>query len=426
MKESSDIVACFCDHGLFLPMALTLGKQLKKVYYWSPQERTLPLIADGMVGDGFDEIERVDSPWEVKDECQLYVFPDVGFSGLQKELRSQGKPVWGHNGGDVIETSRGKFMEMVERLGMDVAPYEIITGLKNLRLHLKDKSDKWVKISKWRGDWETLHWRSWREDEATLDEYAFKMGPAKDLITFYVFDEIETDLEDGIDTYCIDGQWPKTVIHGMEKKDKSFLCSVQPLTDIHESVSHVNELMGPELAKFGYRGFFSSEVRIAGEKSYFIDPTCRAASPPSQVMAELFGNLGDIIWQGANGNCVEPEATATYGVQALITCDRGPDEWAILELPERLKPYVRCGFATEIDGRLCIPPHQLGHMLGWLVATGDTVSDAIESLKERAKELPCGVDCDVQSLACLLMEAAEAKSQGISIGGNIPKPEVVL
>jgi hypothetical protein len=171
---------------------------------------------------------------------------------------------------------------------------------------------------------------------------------------------------------------------------------------------------------------FSSEVRIADDQNFFIDPTCRAASPPSQVMAELFGNLGDIIWYGANGICIEPEPTAKFGVQALLTQDRDPDEWSALEIPEKLKPYVRCGFACEIDDRLCIPPHPLGKMIGWLIATGNSVAEAIDSLKDHAAGLPDGIGCDVKSLASLLVEAKDARKEGIVIASRLPRPEVVL
>lgn len=423
----SNVVCAVIDNGLFLPIAQKLGEQFKHVYFWSPWEGVAPKMQHGLIGDGFENLERVPDIWGIKKKCDLFVFPDVGFSGLQRELVSQGYPVWGHHGSDELETKRGLFLEQLEEVGMLVPKYQVVTGITALKEHLRNEEDKWVKMSKWRGDWETFHWRDWKHDEAALDGYAYRFGPAKELMKFYVFDAIETDIEDGIDTYCIDGQFPKTVMHGIECKDRSYLCSVQAMEDIDERVRIVPEKFGPVLGSYGYRGFFSCEVRIKDENSYFIDPTCRAASPPSQVMTELFENLGEIIWEGANGNLVEPEPTAQFGVQALIRADRDPDEWEVLDVPNEIRQWLKCGFACEIDGRICIPPHVLGGMIGWLTATGDTMEDAIDNLKAYAKELPDGLDCDVDSLAKLLQQADEAAEQGITFTSQeIPKPEVVL
>lgn len=427
MKETSDVVACVIDHGLFLPIAQKLAEQYKHVYWWSPWDDGFPKLEHGMVGDGFDNITRVKNIWKVKSKCDLFVFPDVGFDGLQSELTSQGYPVWGHHGGDQLESMRGLFMETVKEVGMEVPTFETITGITALREFLKDKKDKWIKISRWRGDWETLHWRDWSHDEMTLDKYAYRLGPLKDHLKFYVFDPIDTDIEDGIDTYCINGKWPKTVMHGMECKDRSYLCSVQPLEDIDERVRIVTDKFGDVLARYGYRGFFSCEVRIQGDTSYFIDPTCRAASPPSQVMTELFSNLGEIIWGGANGELVEPEPSAEFGVQSLISCEREKGEWKVLDIPPELKQWVKCGYACEIDGRLCIPPNPLENALGWLTATGDSIQSAISSLKEHCEALPDGFKCDVDSMAHLLKEAHEAQEEGIELTEQpIPEPKVVL
>lgn len=427
MKPVEEVVACIVDKGLFLPIALKLGEQFKKVYYWTPWDDVAPKMEKGVIGDGFEGIERVANYLDVKSKVDLFIFLDVGFNGEQRDLLRQGFPVWGHHGAGELETQRGLFLETLEEVGMLVPKYEKIVGLTKLREYLHDQKDRWIKVSKWRGDWETLHWRDWEHDEVVLDGYAYKFGPLKEHVTFYVFEPIDTDIEDGLDTYCIDGMFPQTVLHGIECKDRSYLCSVQPMQDIDERVRIVPDKFGPVLAEYGYRGFFTCEVRIKDNDSYFIDPTCRAGSPPSQLMTELIGNLGEIIWKGANGILVEMEPTAKFGVQALIKSDREPCEWEVLDIPDSIKQWVKCGFACEVDGKICVPPHPLGGMIGWLVATGDTIEEAIENLKEYRKELPEGLDCDVDSLANLLKEAEEAKEQGIEFTNKeLPKPEVVL
>lgn len=415
------------DNGLFLHVAQKISEQYGRTLYFNHWETCMPKISSAIIGDGFDGLEKCESIWDEISGVDLFCFLDVGQGALQRYLRSIGKVVWGHNGGDELETDRGLFLRTIKSLGMDCPKYATIKGLTNLSIHLKDKKDKYVKTSKFRGDFETFHWRSWREDESTLDEYAFKLGPAKEFPVFYVLDPIETDIEDGVDSYCIDGKFPKTVMHGIEMKDKSYLCSVQDSSEIDPRVWQANENFSPILKRYGYRGFFSSEVRVSGDKGYFIDPTCRCGSPPSQVMTELFSNLGEIIWQGANGNLIEPDPAAKFGVQALLTVPRDCDEWIVMDIPDSIRQWTKCGFASEINGRICEPPHEIGTMAGWLVAIGDTIKEAIDNLKAHAKELPGGADCDVDSLAKALIEMETAKDEGIKFtGSEIPDPSSVI
>lgn len=426
MKKISDVQICVVDSGLFTHVATCLAEQCKHVFYVGPRDRVMPRLADAIVGDGFENITRVRDPWNVKNECDAFVFTDIGLAGEQQELVSQGIPVWGHHGADELEIGRGRFLDTLKKLGMEVPPHTVVKGMSALREHLYDNEDVYIKVSRIRGDFETLHWRNWAMDEVTLDCLAYRLGPAKELISFYVFEAIETDVEDGVDTWCIDGQYPKQVLHAMERKDKSLIGAIQDFDDVAEPVRKVNEQFAPVLAEYGYRGAFSTEVRL-GEKAYFIDPTTRFGSPPSQLQTLLIKNLPEVIWRGANGEVVEPEAPEPIGAQVLITTDREKEEWLTMDIPDELRPCVKSAFSCEIDGLLTIAPNPLENWAGWLVATGDTIEEVVDRLKEYKEMLPCGFDCDLSSIGDLLKELNEAKSEGVSITEQpIPKPEIAL
>ena len=80
--------------------------------------------------------------------------------------------------------------------------------------------------------------------------------------------------------------------------------------------------------EFNYNGFFSTEVRIkTPDDFYFTDPTCRAGSPPSQVMTEMLENYSEIIQAGAHGECIEPVEAAEFGMQLLVKIKRNPAQW---------------------------------------------------------------------------------------------------
>lgn len=424
--DLSTKIACVVDHGLFVHIAQCLAEKFKHVFYVGPTERLMPHISDFVVGDGFENITRVTGLWSVKEECDCFVFPDIGFSGEQAELRKQGKSVWGHHGADILEVNKGRFLQVLEEIGMEVPPHILIKGLTGLREHLWDLEDKFIKVSRWRGDWETFHWRNRVLDSGSLDCAAYRLGPMKDLITFYVFDKIDTPIEDGVDSFFVNGQWPKRVLHAMERKDKSLLGAMQDVSDVAPNVWGINEKFGPVLSEYGYQGAFSTEARV-NDKTYFIDPTMRFGSPPSQLQTVLIKNLPEIIWHGANGELVESETPEEFGGQALITSDREKDEWLPFQMPDELRPFVKSAFSCEADGVFTIAPNPLENWAGWLVATGDNFEEVIERLKERKEMLPCGFDCDLASVGDVLKEMDEAEEKGITISDQpVPEPAAVL
>ena len=427
MKKTEDIIALVIDTGTFLHVARRLAREYAKVYYWSPWETSFPKFKDAIICDGYEDVIRVESIEQVKAECDLFVFCDIGYSDLQKELRSQGKAVWGAGDADELEARRGKFLEVLETTGLPVPKFEAIVGLKALREHLSKNPDRYIKVSTYRGDFETCHFRSIEEDESMLDAWAVKLGPLREEFTFYIFEPIDTEIEDGIDTYCIDGRWPETIIHGMEAKDSAYIGAFQKFADVPEETRCVNEAFSPVLAKYGFRGMFCTEVRITEDgDSYFIDPTCRFPSPPSQCICEMIGNLGEIIWRGANGILVEPVQVAQFGVQVIIKVDR--DEWGIFIIPDELDQWFKMSYSCKIDGKICVPPDPQGvSEIGWLVALGDTVEEAIENLREKKELLPEGCKCEFQSIADLLHEMEAAKEMGMSMTDQpIPEPSSII
>jgi hypothetical protein len=429
MKAIEDLHIRVCDKNLFLPLARRLARDVKKVTYWTNCDRDFPTLLDA-VGDGFPDIERVPCYLEGIDEVDCCVFPDVGMANIQACISDCGIPVWGSRGGCELETSRGLFLDTLKDLGLEVPAYAKIKGITNLKLHLRDLEDKWIKISGNRGDWETFHWRSWEEDENELDAKAARLGPFRELITFYVLDPIDADVEDGCDAYNIDGQFPSLVIHGMEAKDKAYVGTFQEFAALPEELRHINEAFGQLLGEYGYRNFFSIEVRItkSGE-AYFIDPTCRCGSPPSQVQAEMIGNLAEVIWRGAQGELVDPEPAAKFGVQAICKIPRREEgNWSYVRVDDELDRWLKTSGTMFHDGMVCFPPDpKEEHCQSWLTGIGDTFAEAIKHLQHNIKLLPCGCECDATQLCELLKEVEESEKQGMEFSDQpIPKPETAL
>lgn len=428
MKKASEVTACFVDHGLFLPLAEKLAEKFKRVFYYCPWEEGFSTLRKGAIGDGYETIEKVLDIWEIKNECDLFCFPDIQHAGIQLELESQGFPVWGSKAADSLEINRRKFLRVLGQVGLEVPPHAIVFGITALRDHLRGVEDKYIKISRWRGDLETTHWRNWREDENLLDVWAVKFGGMREEIPFLVFDALPTDIEIGSDTYCVNGEWPSHMLNGIENKDKSYFGVVTPFDEMPQHVTDVLKAFGPVLGSYRYTNQFSTEIRVVDDTPYFIDPTCRAGLPstPSQMM--LWENLADIIWHGANGEIIDPVFSDKFSMEVAITADPDENAWITVELPESIRPYAKLARAAIVDGCHTLPPEpRHGDIVGWLVATGQTPIETLEKLKSYAEELPDGICASVDSLAHVIKEVDSAEEQGVPVTtAKMPKASDVI
>lgn len=257
-----DRTALIFDHGLFVELAIRLARDFKRVLYHSPFEKGFPVVNDCVIGDGFRSIERVDDIWDVMDDVDVFVFPDIQHSGLQLHLEKMGKHVWGSRKGDKLELQRAKFLKTLKEVGLPVGEWRHVVGMSNLRDLLKDEEDLFIKISRYRGSMETWHHKDYRTSEPILDQLAVKLGACKEIVPFVVCCPIKSDLEVGYDGFCIDGQFPFIGVQGYEIKDRAFVASVQRYEDLPEQVRAVNGAMSLLLKDVRYRNFWSTEIRI--------------------------------------------------------------------------------------------------------------------------------------------------------------------
>ena len=266
-------VALIYDNGVFTELAVTLAKDFGRVLYYVPWTSALPKSNERMIGQGIDNVERVDSPWSHYDEVDIWIFSDVYESELQQWLVNQGKRVWGCRGAAELELDRPLSKEKCKKLGIDIGPYKVLTGVDALRRHLKANDDQWVKISHTRGDAETFGSPTYEHAEVRIDELEHNLGAYKKVIEFTVEQGIPDAVEVGYDGFTIDGRYPKAAMTGVEVKDEAYIMKTLRWAELPEQVRSVNEKLAPALNRYGYRGFLSTEVRCTDDgKAYLIDP----------------------------------------------------------------------------------------------------------------------------------------------------------
>lgn len=435
MSELSPITACVCDsdRSLFLPLAMHLARsrQFKRVLYHTDAQRSFPTVGECSLGSGFEGFDRVDDFWlpKVKNDIELFIFPDISRAGTQLELESQGKIVWGSRQGDTYEIWRELFHKTLEKIGLEPPDNHVCQGLDELWEFLGDKENVWIKVSRVRGTHETTKFRNMRLDEGLLYRWGMKYGPLLNKIRFIVCFEIPTELEIGADTYSIDGKWPSLMLHGLEKKDRAYFSAVTERDKMPDQIQEILDAFGPELAKHRYRNQISFEDRVAKDKHYWIDATQRGGLPSSASQYTAWSNLPEIIYHGAQGEMVDPVPSCKFTAECILTLKGDKDEWGVTEIPPELAEWMNCGAACEVDGLICFhpDPSQTGNEIGWLCATGDTMEEVVENMKGYADALPDGVDADTDALVDLLQEVHEEEKQGIQFSDDTPpEPQTAL
>lgn len=378
---------CVIDNGLFVEFALRLAREFGRVLYFAPWTSGYPTSRARRIGSGVKQLERIDDIWDHYDDVDIWVFPDVYESGLQKHLVSQGKRVWGCVGSAWLEIDRAKSKKALAKAGLDVGPWERIVGMENLREFLKSNDDQYVKISATRGDMETFHAPTYEQVEPRLEEIEHTLSAHTKEMEFIVEQAIRPAIETGYDGYCIDGQFPDGAMVGVEVKDKAYILKTTTYDQLPGSVRRVNDGIAPILRKEGHRGFLSTEVRVTPEgRAYLIDPCQRLGSPPSELYQELIANLADIIWHGSEGVLVEPIFNAKWGAEVLLLSDWADKNWQHVKFPKSIRNNVKLRNFCIIDGEHYVVPQSSGMPeIGAVVAMGNTPQEAIDECKRIAK-----------------------------------------
>ena len=429
IMPTSDVVCLVADYGYFSNLAEKLAESFKKVYYYSPVETEFRFVGDAMIGEGLDNVERLDDWIDPKHlpGIDLFVFPDIGMAPLQKHLLSLGKVVWGSRDASKIEYSRTLFLDMIKSVGLPYAPYETVTGLSALSEHLKRVKNKWVKINKFRGNMETFFHLDYEHTARKLEKLALDFGGAKEFPVFVVQDHIETEIETGYDGWCVDGEFPEEGFCGYELKNQAYLAALTKYEDLPKAVKDVNAAIAPILKKVGYRNFFSTEIRIKDEVPYFIDPTVRAAGLAMEQQQESLTNIAEVIWRGANGELIKPEYNSRFVAESTLHYDGDVEAWKILRVPKDKRAFIKADHYCVINDDYHYPISKSDE-LGVVMGLGDTAQEAIDHLKENFKAIEDEfASIDIIALAELLQKAQDGKEHGVNFSdAPIPEPEEVV
>jgi hypothetical protein len=382
------MTVAIADLGLVCSLAETFAPQFKKVVYTSPgyaspYQRRAPV----MIGEGLPGVTRVNDLDDIED-ADLYVFPDVTQGKTQLKLAQAGKRVWGARMAEQLELQREGAKQLLSRAGVPIGPYTVVTGTDALIAHLKPLKDKWIKTDTYRGDMESWHYVDWRISEEKLLDVAHTFGPAtRNDTRFIIEDAINDSVEVAIDTFSVDGAYPRMAACGIEIKGTAYLAHVMRWQSIPQQLRDIYASVAPMLKAYRCRQMVAFETRIdkAG-KAWVVDPCIRFGSPPSESMQAAITNLPQVMAEGSEGRLVEPEYAGRWIAQVVLTTPRAEDHQIAVRYPDSIARFVKLRQYGMVKGiRYCFPGDVKTPTIGSAIGIGDTAQAAIAMCTKHAK-----------------------------------------
>lgn len=408
MSDLKDKTVLVIDDGIFIEFAIRLSRDFKKVYYWSNWKSEYPISKDDMVGSGVPGITRVSEVYDYIDKVDMIAFTSIYHGDWQSYLVKKGYRVFGSGKGDELERDRVSAIEHFKELGLPQPKYKEIEGIDNLIEYLEDKEDKWIKVSEYRGGNETWHYLSKDLSRRKLSEIKHSLGDEGKIFKFLVFDPINGDdiVECGSDVpITVDGQYPKYILNGYEKKDCCYLGRVRKYSDLCPVITDFNDKIAPTLKSYRYRNAMSTEIRAESDKKgTMIDFTARQPSPPGEIYLELISNFSQMIWDASGGILTEPVYAAKYGIEVMINSEAAENAWLTVKFPKSIRQWVKFRNLAVIEGEYTIiPRHKDFNNIGAIIAIGNSIDEVVELAKERCKQIEGeDIDCKLDDIKPLM------------------------
>lgn len=411
--------ALIYDHGIFFELALKLSESFGQIYYYCPYESAYPGMPMAVVGSEWENGEQLDTfegknvtriinVFDYIDDIDIAIFPDVYDGDLQVYLAEQGIPVFGCKHGEDLELERWDTKQAFKKEGMDVQPIKEIVGMEALKEYLQNpkNENKWIKISRYRKHFETFKHKTWLLTEPAMEKLENDLGALKNIVHFVVEDNIDAVVEEGCDTYNLNGEWPDKIICGTEIKDAGYAGAFFDAKEISDGNKKVNEQLSPILKQIGYSGFLSTEVRTTKEgKNYLIDPCCRGGFPTLNVCMEMYDNLAEIIWGVANGKMVQPVVKHNYGIELIITTGWFLQNHQAIYFPKEIRNNVKLKNPILIDGNYYTLNFHGNSETGSIVAVGESFADCKKQLEEIVPKVEgFGIDVKMDTIDSALEE----------------------
>lgn len=416
LKEKTILIY---DFGSFTYVAERLAKAYGRVLYYCPYDESFPKYNKFVIGNGLDNVQKVESIWDHYNEVDAWYFSDLYQGKFQQWLKDNGKAVFGSGMGADMELYRDGMKRLQKQLGLELNDYEVIQGLDDLREYLKNNDDKYIKSNMLRGSMETWHHETYKLSLPVLDEMQHSFGIFKNDQIFIVETPIKNAVEYGYDGFCVNGEYPSKTIFGIEVKDSAYAAIFTDYKKLPPPILDINDKLSDIFKNYNYTGWYSNEVRsFTKNKGVLTDMTCRNAEPPTSLAIEMLEDYPMYVWNVANGEAPDVKSKFKYGAQIIMKSDWAREEPQAIYFPSKYKDYVKIkNLVIKDDVHYFVP--QVGvqmEEIGAVIGMGNTLKEAIDQAKEIAKEVKgYSIKLDSSALDEATAEIDKLKKIGINI-----------
>lgn len=409
------------DYGNYFSFAERLSREdgFGKSYY------AMPYVHNGFpdhrpldIGRNVSNVICVKEWAECIHDVDIVCFPDSHEPALQEYFISIGKRVFGCRRACELEHNKGLLKQTMKEIGLPVSTYYSLKGVDELEEFLKYKENVYVK-SELRGDMETWKHRNYALSKLELVRMKNHMGAFASKENYIVEEPVDSIAEIGIDSFCVDGKFPKEVLTGIELKDTGYCGCFAEYDKLPIQLKEVTDKFSDLFGELNYRGAHSNEIIVGTDKrGYCIDLTQRIPNPPGELYLELYSNFPEIVWLVANGIIPTVEYRYKWGVQLIIKSDTAKTDPSPIIVPEEYKQAVKLKYLViDDDGTwYYVPPvglemREIGSVSGY----GNTMKEAINMAKKIAESIE-GFDIEINSdcLEKAQEQIANLKKAGIN------------
>ncbi len=375
------------DLGLFTENALRLLRDCAEVLYFVPWADAFPEPFKAKIGDGLDGMERVRSFEEHLDGADFIFVPDTLCAGMVEWLKKHEYPVAGAGAAEKLELDRWYGRMRQKENGLPVQETHRIKGVTALRKFIRDYKNYFIKIDLFRGIEESFKHIDEHQTESTVDKIAYRLGPYKEDVVF-ICEELLEGVEPGIDAITWEGEMIFPAALGYEGKGSGVIERVyRTQTDLPDAARWIDEGLAPEFRRAKTRFFYSAEFKIGASRTpYLIDPTIRLAAPGvAAIQTELFENYTEVIYGLATGEKTAPAITHKYAAALALDSQVARGAWVNIGFPKELRRWLKLRMAVRKgEDYYCVPGFESA---GTVIGFGDTVREAVDLVKARAKQV---------------------------------------
>ena len=251
------------------------------------------------------------------------------------------------------------------------------------------------------------------QTEWTVDRIAYKLGPYKEDVVF-ICEELIEGVEPGIDALTWEGELIYPACCGYEGKGVGIIERVYAKGDLPDALKWIDEGLAPEFRRHKTRFFYSAEFKMGRDRvPYLIDPTIRLAAPGvAAIQTELFENYTEVIYGLATGVKTAPIVKYKYAAAVALESSEAKEFWVNISFPKELRRWLKLRMAVKKGADYYAVPGF--ESIGTIIGLGNTVADAVNQVKERAKQVKSKrLMNDTSGLDAIMEHINKGKQYGI-------------